>query len=312
MRGRRRSSSTRSSSASRRARSSSPRSRSRASRSARSSWPRPPVRPGRRPALEQFRADLGLAVNNALAHDRLERLAAVDPLTDAYNRRFGMARLARGVLPRGPRRGPARRPDARPRPLQGRQRHLRPPGRRPRPARRRAGLPARHPRGRRPRPLRRRGVPRPAAGRRRGRREPDRRADPARGRRDLRRSKATSGSRSPSASAARPTATAIDAPEVLIARRTRPSTTPKVRGVTGSSSPDRSARRRRPGSALILSWVSQSTGTTTRRSSPWPRSTRMFLAGTHSGYLSTADPEFVQIPSVSRLGHAGISEKCAW
>lgn len=43
--------------------------------------------------LEQLRADLGLAINNALAHDRLERLAAVDPLTDAYNRRFGLARL---------------------------------------------------------------------------------------------------------------------------------------------------------------------------------------------------------------------------
>ncbi len=43
--------------------------------------------------LEQFRADLGLAFNNALAHDRLERLAAVDPLTDAFNRRFGLGRL---------------------------------------------------------------------------------------------------------------------------------------------------------------------------------------------------------------------------
>ena len=43
--------------------------------------------------LEHFRADLGLAINNALAHDRLERLAAVDPLTDAYNRRFGLGRL---------------------------------------------------------------------------------------------------------------------------------------------------------------------------------------------------------------------------
>lgn len=43
--------------------------------------------------VEHFRADLGLAVNNALAHDRLERLAAVDPLTDAYNRRFGLGRL---------------------------------------------------------------------------------------------------------------------------------------------------------------------------------------------------------------------------
>ena len=43
--------------------------------------------------LEQFRADLGLAINNALAHDRLERLAAIDPLTDTYNRRFGLSRL---------------------------------------------------------------------------------------------------------------------------------------------------------------------------------------------------------------------------
>jgi diguanylate cyclase (GGDEF)-like protein len=43
--------------------------------------------------VDQLRADLGLAVNNALVHDRLERLAAVDPLTDAYNRRFGLARL---------------------------------------------------------------------------------------------------------------------------------------------------------------------------------------------------------------------------
>ena len=43
--------------------------------------------------LDGFRAELGLAVNNALAHDRLERLAAVDPLTEAYNRRFGLARL---------------------------------------------------------------------------------------------------------------------------------------------------------------------------------------------------------------------------
>lgn len=43
--------------------------------------------------LEPLRTDLGLAINNALAHDRLERLAAIDPLTDAYNRRFGLGRL---------------------------------------------------------------------------------------------------------------------------------------------------------------------------------------------------------------------------
>ena len=35
----------------------------------------------------------GLALNNALAHDRLQRLAALDPLTGAFNRRFGLARL---------------------------------------------------------------------------------------------------------------------------------------------------------------------------------------------------------------------------
>ncbi len=56
--------------------------------------------------LDQFRTDLGLAFNNALAHDRLERLAAIDPLTDAYNRRFGMGRLreeyARAVRAEGP------------------------------------------------------------------------------------------------------------------------------------------------------------------------------------------------------------------
>ncbi len=43
--------------------------------------------------VDHLRVDLGLAVNNALAHDRLERLAAIDPLTDAYNRRFGLGRL---------------------------------------------------------------------------------------------------------------------------------------------------------------------------------------------------------------------------
>jgi two-component system cell cycle response regulator len=43
--------------------------------------------------IRHFRTDLGLALSNALSHDRLQRLAALDPLTDAYNRRFGMVRL---------------------------------------------------------------------------------------------------------------------------------------------------------------------------------------------------------------------------
>jgi len=36
---------------------------------------------------------LGLALNNALAHERIQTLAAIDGLTGAYNRRFGLHRL---------------------------------------------------------------------------------------------------------------------------------------------------------------------------------------------------------------------------
>jgi len=46
-----------------------------------------------RARLDLFRHGLGLALNNALAHDRLQRLAALDPLTGVYNRRFGLGRL---------------------------------------------------------------------------------------------------------------------------------------------------------------------------------------------------------------------------
>ncbi|BEQ15326.1 sensor domain-containing diguanylate cyclase [Desulfoferula mesophila] len=43
--------------------------------------------------LELLRPGLALALNNGLAHERLQRLAALDPLTGIYNRRFGLARL---------------------------------------------------------------------------------------------------------------------------------------------------------------------------------------------------------------------------
>lgn len=46
-----------------------------------------------RARIEMFLHGLGLAMNNALAHDHLQRLAALDPLTGVYNRRFGLRRL---------------------------------------------------------------------------------------------------------------------------------------------------------------------------------------------------------------------------
>ena len=52
----------------------------------------PPV-PERIRLLGALRDPTGVALNNALAHERFQRLAAVDPLTGAFNRRFGFGRL---------------------------------------------------------------------------------------------------------------------------------------------------------------------------------------------------------------------------
>jgi diguanylate cyclase (GGDEF)-like protein len=56
--------------------------------------------------VDMFIQGLGLAMSNALTHDRLQDLAAMDPLTGIYNRRFGLNRLReefqralRGQLP---------------------------------------------------------------------------------------------------------------------------------------------------------------------------------------------------------------------
>ena len=46
-----------------------------------------------RALTDLFLQGLGLALNNAIAHDRLQNLAALDPLTGIYNRRFGLGRL---------------------------------------------------------------------------------------------------------------------------------------------------------------------------------------------------------------------------
>lgn len=44
--------------------------------------------------LDMFSNNLALALNNSLKHSQLQTLVALDPLTGAYNRRFGFVRLA--------------------------------------------------------------------------------------------------------------------------------------------------------------------------------------------------------------------------
>lgn len=49
--------------------------------------------PDTRGLLSLITKGLSLSLNNAVAHDQLERIAALDPLTGLYNRRFGIERL---------------------------------------------------------------------------------------------------------------------------------------------------------------------------------------------------------------------------
>ena len=49
--------------------------------------------PKQRALAEFFSHGFGLPLNNAFAHERLEKLAALDPLTGVYNRGFGLGRL---------------------------------------------------------------------------------------------------------------------------------------------------------------------------------------------------------------------------
>jgi diguanylate cyclase (GGDEF)-like protein len=44
--------------------------------------------------IPQLLPNFAVALNNALSHERLQRVAAIDTLTDLYNRRFGLERLS--------------------------------------------------------------------------------------------------------------------------------------------------------------------------------------------------------------------------
>jgi diguanylate cyclase (GGDEF)-like protein len=44
--------------------------------------------------IQRLLPNFAVAVNNALSHERLQRVAAIDPLTGLYNRRFGLERLS--------------------------------------------------------------------------------------------------------------------------------------------------------------------------------------------------------------------------
>ncbi|MGZ4531889.1 MAG: hypothetical protein ACXVXP_06010 [Mycobacteriaceae bacterium] len=87
-----------------------------------------PPAPEMKRLLDALAGPTGVALNNALTHERFQRLAAVDPLTGSYNRRFGLGRLTE-EWGRAVRSGyPAGAAVLRPRSLQVRQRHLRPLG----------------------------------------------------------------------------------------------------------------------------------------------------------------------------------------
>lgn len=44
--------------------------------------------------IQQLLPNFAVALNNALSHERLQKVAAIDPLTGLYNRRFGLERLS--------------------------------------------------------------------------------------------------------------------------------------------------------------------------------------------------------------------------
>ena len=135
-------------------------------RRARARLAQPSARARRRPATSSSRRSPARP-RRAIERDAhvalLARQARTDELTALPNRRAWDEAVEREMARAAAHRRAAVPRAARPRPLQGLQRHPRPPGRRRAPAPHRGGLAARAARDRRARPLRRRGVRRPAA-----------------------------------------------------------------------------------------------------------------------------------------------------
>ena len=77
--------------------------------------------------------EAAMALENARLYEDARKLADRDPLTGFYNHRFLHERLGEEVVRVAARQAAAERADARPRRLQARQRHVRPPVRRPGP-----------------------------------------------------------------------------------------------------------------------------------------------------------------------------------
>lgn len=53
-----------------------------------------PIKPEDEQLISQLLPNFAVALNNALSHERLQRVAAIDTLTGLYNRRFGLERLS--------------------------------------------------------------------------------------------------------------------------------------------------------------------------------------------------------------------------
>ena len=226
---------------------------------------RPPT-PARSRSRRTMTHEAAMALENARLYEDARNLADRDPLTGFFNHRYLHERLAEEVVRAVADPAPAERRDARPRRLQARQRHLRPP------LRRRVLVhvaelhPLGPPRLGRPGALRRRRVRAdPPRDRPRGRRR-RRRADPGGvPRLAVLRRRARSRSRSAARSGSRPTRATAARPPTCSRSRTGACTTPRPPAGTASG-PD-------PEAVVEATWTPTSRRPSARRAPPAHRRT---------------------------------------